>query len=177
MALVGQSASLAGGMVVVRPGFPVSRSGGSCRAKIWLQPDRHPAFPPAHVHELPQLLPEGGVQTAVDERVVAGGAHSQPVKAEINGVGGVDGLAGQQHHVAVEWEPADGEHSDYQEQHGQCPPPLSLLSRVLSCCGVTYGVVAPQPAGHCGVGHRDDEKRQHVEQYEGQQVDVLPVDV
>lgn len=118
-------------------------SAGSCRTELWLQPDRCPPFPPAHVEEEPKLLAKGSIQTAVDERVVAGGAHSQPVKAEIKGIRGVDGLAGQQHHVAVEWEPADSKHPDHQEQHGQCPTALSSLGGMLSCCGVTDGIVAP----------------------------------
>ncbi len=162
VARVGQSAPWPWGVVIVGPGSPVARSAGSCGAELWRQPDRHPPFPPAHVEEEPQLLAEGGIQAAVDERVVAGGAHSQPVKAEVKGVRRVDGLAGQQHHVAVEWEPADSEHPDHQEQHGQCPPALSSLGGVLSCCGVANGVVTPQTAGHCGVGGGDDEEWQHV---------------
>lgn len=160
VARVWQSVPWLRGLVVVGPGIPVTRSGYGAEHR--LQPDRRPPFPPAHVEEEPQLLAEGGIQTAVDERVVAGGAHRQPVKAEVQGVGRVDGLAGQQHNIAVEWEPADGEHPDHQEQHGQRPPPLSSLGGVLSRCGVTDGVVAPQPAGHCGVGGGDDEERQHV---------------
>lgn len=97
------------------------------------------------------------------------------MKAEVKGVGGMDGLAGQQHHVAVEREPADSENPDHQEQHSQCTPPLSSLGGVLSCCGVTDGVVTPQPAGHCGVGGSDDEEWQHVKQYESQEVNILPV--
>lgn len=122
-------------------------------------------------------MAKGGIQTAVDERVVAGGAHSQPVKAEINGIGGVNGLAGQEHHVAVEGEPADGEHPDHQEQHGQGTPPLSSLGGVLSRRRVADGVVAPQPPRHRGVGRGDDKQRQHVKQDEGRQVNVLPIDV
>lgn len=48
---------------------------------------------------------------------------------------------------------------------------------MLSCCGVTDGIVAPQPAGNCGVGDSDDEEWQHVKQYEGQEVNILPVDI
>lgn len=99
------------------------------------------------------------------------------MKAEVKGVRGVDGLAGQQHHVAVKREPADSKHPDHQKQHGQGPPSLASLGGVLSCCGVTDGIVAPQPAGHCGVRSCDDEKWQHVKKYEGQEVNVLPVDI
>lgn len=121
-------------------------------AELRLQSDhRPPPLPPAEVEEEPQLLAEGGIQTTVDEGVVAGGAHRQPVKAEVQGVGGVDSVAGQQHHVAVEWEPADGKNPHHQEQHGQRTPALSSLGGMLSRCGVAYGVVAPQSAGHCCV--------------------------
>lgn len=107
-------------------------------------------------------MTEGRIQTAVDERVVAGGAHSQPVKAEVKGVRRLDRVAGQQHNIAVEWEPADRENPNNQEQHGQCPPALFLLSYLLSCCGVTDGVVAPQPTGHGGIRGSDDEEWQHI---------------
>ena len=148
--------------MVVRPGSPVTRIADSCRTELRLQPHCHPPSLPAHVKEEPELLAEGGVQAAVDERVVAGGAHGQPVKAEVQGIGGVDGLAGEKHHVAVEGEPANSEHSDHQEQHGQCPPALPSMGGVLSCCGVTDRIVAPQPTGHCGVGGSDDKEWQHV---------------
>lgn len=163
--------------MVVRPGSPVTRSTNRCGVDLRLQPYGRPPSLPAHIKEEMHLLAEGGVEAAVDERVVAGGAHCQPVKAEVEGVGGVDGLAGQQHHVAVEGEPADSKHADHQKQHGQRASALLPLSGVLSCCGVTDGVVAPQPTGHCDVGRSDDKERQHVQQYEGQEVNILPVDV
>lgn len=153
----------------------MARSAGGSRTELRFQSDRRPSSPSAHVEEKPELLAESGVQAAVDERVVAGGAHRQPVKAEVKGVGGVDGLAGQQHHVAVEGEPTNSEHSDHQEQHGQGPPTLSSLGSMLSCCGVPDGIVAPQSAGNCGVGDSDDEEGQHVKQYEGQEINILPV--
>lgn len=162
--------------MVIRPGSPVARSTGCCRVPLGFQPDDRPP-PPTHVQQKPKLLAKGGIETAVDERVVTSGAHSQPVKAEVKGVGGVDGLAGQQHHVAVEGKPAHSKHSDHQQQHGQSPPALFSLGGVLSCCGVTDGIVAPQPASDCGVGDGDDEERQHVKQNEGQKVNILPVDI
>lgn len=70
-------------------------------AELRLQSNRSAPFPPAHVQEEPQLLTEGRVQAAVDKGVVAGGAHGQPVETEVESVGGGDGVAGQQHHVAV----------------------------------------------------------------------------
>lgn len=89
----------------------------------------------------------------------------------------MDGLAGQQHHVAVEGEPTNSKHSHHQEQHGQGPPALSSLGSMLSRCGVAYGVVPPQAASNCGVGDGDDEERQHVKQDEGQEINILPVEI
>lgn len=150
---------------------------GDCGVMLWLQTNRRSPPPPTPVEEELQLLAEGGVQAAVDERVVAGGAHGQPVKAEVQSIGGMDGLAREQHHVAVEGEPTDGEHAHHQQQHGQCSAALPPLSGVLGGRRVTNGVMAPQPAGHCSVGGGDDDERQHVQQDEGQEINVLPVDV
>lgn len=179
-AAVGQGVPLPGGVLLVGPGHPVGRGAGPGRGgDLRLQLDHPPAPPPppAEEEEGPELLAEGGVEAAVDEGVVAGGAHGQPVEAEVEGVGGVDGVAGQQHHVAVERKPADGEDAHHQEQHGQRAPPLPPLVGVLGHGGGADGVVAAQPARYRGVGGGDDEQRQHVEQDEGQQVDVLPVEV
>lgn len=74
-------------LVVVGPRGPVARGTGVRRAEFCFHPDHRPAPPSAHVDEKPELLPKRGIQTAVDERVVAGGAHSQPVEAEVKGVG------------------------------------------------------------------------------------------
>lgn len=40
------------------------------------------------------------------------------MKAEVESVRGLDGVTGEQDHIAVEREPADGENTDDQEQHG-----------------------------------------------------------
>lgn len=150
---------------------------GDCGAMLRLQTNRRSPPPPTPVEEELQLLAEGGVQAAVDERVIAGGAHGQPVKAEVQSIGGMDGLAREQHHVAVEGEPTDGKHAHHQEQHGQCSAAFPPLSGVLGGRRVTNGIMAPQPASHCSVGGSDDDERQHVQQDEGQEINVLPVDV
>lgn len=177
---MGPGVPLPGGVLLIGPGHPVGWGADPvCGWDLQLQLHHLPTTPPppAEVEEELQLLAEGGVEAAVDEGVVAGGAHGQPVEAEVEGVGGVDGLAGQQHHVAVEREPADGEYADHQEQHGQRAPALSPLVGVLGHGGGADGVMAAQPACHRCVAGGDDEQGQHVEQYERQQVDVLPVDV
>lgn len=100
----------------IRPGDSVARTASNNRAKVRLRFNY--ILPPAHVKEKPQLLTKGGIQTAVDKWVVAGGAHSQPVKTEVESIRGLNGVTGQQNHVAVEREPADGENPNDQEQHG-----------------------------------------------------------
>lgn len=103
---------------VIGPGDPLTRGTGGHLAKLGLHSNHRPPFSPAQIKEEPQFLAEGGVQTAVDEWVIAGGAHSQPVKAEVKCVRGVDGVAGEQHHIAVQREPAHSKNPDHQEQHG-----------------------------------------------------------
>lgn len=161
-AAVGKGVSLPGGVLLVRPGHPVGRGASPVRRQdVWLQLDHLPALPPppAEVKEEPQLLTEGGVEAAVDEGVVAGGAHGQPVEAEVEGIGGLDCVTGQQHHVAVEWEPTDCKHANHQEQHGQGATALLSLIGVLGHGGGADGIVAAQPASHCRVAGADDEQR------------------
>lgn len=148
---MGQSMPWPGAVMPVGPGHPVARATSGRGTKVRLRSNCRVLLPPAHVKEQPEFLAEGRIQTAVDKRVVAGGAHSQPVETEVESIRGLDGVTGQQHHVAVEREPADGENPDDQQQHGQCSPSLFPLGCVLSRCGVADGVVTPQPARHCGV--------------------------
>lgn len=101
----------------IRPADPVARTASNNRVKVWLQ-FNHSILPPPYVKEEPQLLTEGGIQTAVDKWVVASGAHSQPVKTEVESIRTLNGVTGQQDYVAVEQEPADGENPNDQEQHG-----------------------------------------------------------
>lgn len=89
-----QSMPCPGGLMIIGPGSPVTRSTGGGRVELRFQTNHRPPSPSAHVDEKSELLAECGIQTAVDERVVAGGAHSQPVKAEVKGIGGVNGLTG-----------------------------------------------------------------------------------
>lgn len=177
LARVRQSVARPQGLGVVGPGGSAAGSAGDGGAMLGLRADRRSPPPTAPAEQEPQLLTEGRVQAAVDERVVAGGAHGQPVKAEVQSVGGVDRLAGEQHHVAVEGEPADGEHAHNQEQHGQRSAAFPPLGGVLGCRRVADGVVTPQPAGHRGVGGSDDDERQNIQQDEGQEINVLPVDI
>lgn len=55
----------------------------------------------ADVEQSLQLRSETVVEPAVDEGVVAGAAHRKPVKGEVEGVVGADGLAGEEDDVAV----------------------------------------------------------------------------
>lgn len=150
------------GILLIGPGHPVGRGASPVNGRnLLLQLDHLPATPPppAEVEEEPQLLAEGGVEAAIDEGVVAGGAHGQPVEAKVESIGGLDGVAGQQHHVAVEWKPTDCKHAHHQEQHGQGATALPPLVGVLGHSGGANGVVAAQPASHCRVAGADDEQR------------------
>jgi len=55
----------------------------------------------ADVEQSLQFCPEAVIEPAVDEGVVAGAAHCKPVKGEVQGVVGADGLAGEQDDVAI----------------------------------------------------------------------------
>ena len=142
---------------------------------------RRVAAPPppaaAHGDQPLELGSEAVVEPAVDEGVVARAAHGQPVEGEVKGVRAPDGLAGQQHHVAVQREPADGEHHHHEHQHlqGLFPPPP--LGHVLLHGHVADVAAPPQAAGHGGVGHGDDDEREEEEKHEREQVKVLPVEV
>lgn len=78
----------------IRPGDPLAWTASSNRAKVRLQ-FNHSILPPAHVKEEPELLTEAGIQTAVDEWVVAGGANSQPVKTKVESIRGLNDVTGQ----------------------------------------------------------------------------------
>lgn len=136
-----------------------------------------PPPPRTHGQQPLQLGPEAVVEPAVDEGVVAGAAHGQPVEGEVEGVVGVDGSAGEQEHVAVEREPAHGEHHHHRHQHLDGALPLAPLQEVLLARHVADSVPAPQAARHTQVGTADDEEGQDVKQDEGGQVQILPEDV
>ena len=55
----------------------------------------------AHVEQSLQFWSEAVIEPAVDEGVVAGAAHCEPVKGEVQGIVGVDGLAGEEDDVAI----------------------------------------------------------------------------
>lgn len=161
-AAVRQCGPVPGGVLLIRPGHPVGRGARPVNGRdLLLQLDHLPASatPPAEVEEEPQLLAECGVEAAIDEGVIAGRAHGQPVETKVERIGGLDGVAGQQHHVAVEWEPTDCKHAHHQEQHGQRATPLSPLVGMLGHCDGANGIVAAQPASHRHVAGADDEQR------------------
>lgn len=114
---------------------------------------------PAHAQKVLQLSTEVLIEPAVDEGVVACATHGQPVEGEVNGIAAADSLAGQEHHVAVEREPADSEDHDHHGQHLDSLLLLLAVGEVLLGGDVADGVAPPQPAGDCGVGRRDDEER------------------
>ena len=136
-----------------------------------------PLPPGKHAQQPFELSPEAVVEPAVDEGVVAGAAHGQPVEGEVEDVVGRDGVAGEQQHVAVEREPAHGEHHHHRHQHLDGALALAPLQEILLACHVTDGIGMPQAPCHTQVGPTDDEEGQDVEQDKGGQVQILPEDV
>lgn len=124
-----------------------------------------------------ELGPEAVIEPAVDERVVAGAAGSEPMKGEVDSVIGLDDFAGEQHHVAVQGEPADGKDGHHQHQHLYGHALAATVSGRLRHRHVTDGVVQPHLLDQDDVGHGDDSQRQDVKQEEGGQVKILPKEV
>ena len=105
-----------------------------------------------------------GVQTCA--LPISGTAHGEPVEGKVEGVVGVNDLAGQQENVAVEGEPAEGKENHHQHQHLDGLLLLAPQGQVLLRGHVTDGVAQPQLLGHTGIGHGDDEEGQNVKQDE-----------
>lgn len=75
------------------------------------------------------------------------------MEGKIEGIVGVDGLAGQQKDIAVEGEPAEGEEDYYNHQHLHGSLLLASQGKVLLGSHITNGVAQPQLLGHTGIGH------------------------
>lgn len=69
--------------------------------------------PLAHTQQRLEFRAEISVKPAVDEGVVTRTAHSKPVEGEVQGIVGVDGLAGDKHHVTVQGKPTNSKHHDH----------------------------------------------------------------
>lgn len=89
------------------------------------------------------------------------------MKGEVQGIVGVDGLAGEEDDVAIQGEPADCEEDDDEHQHLYGLPILFAKGKVLLSGDVPDDVPQPEFLGHCHVGSRDDQKGQDIEQNEG----------
>lgn len=89
------------------------------------------------------------------------------MKGEVQGIVGVNDLAGEEDDVAIQGEPADCKEDDNKHQHldGLLIP--FVKGKVLLSGDVPDGVAQPEFLGHCHVGNRDDKKGQDIEQNEG----------
>lgn len=134
-------------------------------------------LPPTDPQEGFELRAEALVQPAVNEGVVASAAHGKPMERKVHGVVAVDGLAGDQDQVAIQGEPADGKDGHHHHQHLERHLLFLLVGIILLHRYVPDGVPRPQLLGHHGVSDGDHQQRQHIEQDEGGQVQVLPVKV
>lgn len=99
------------------------------------------------------------------------------MEGEVEGIVGVDDLAGQEEDIAVEGEPAESKEDHHQHQHLDGLLLLTPKGQVLLRGHIPNGVAQPQLLGHSGVGHGDDEEGEDVQQDEGGQVQVLPEEV
>lgn len=114
--------------------------------------------PPTHTQQGLQLRPEVLIQPTVNEGVVASAAHGKPVESKVQSIAAVDGPAGDQHHVAVQREPAHCKHNHHHHQHLQCHLLLPLMGIVLLHGDVPNGISQPELLCHHGVGNGDDKQ-------------------
>lgn len=144
--------------------WPSQSVGRDCRGKPVLC---GPGGFSAHAEQSLQLRSEAVIEPAVDEGVVAGAAHCKPVEGEVQGVVGVDGLAGEEDDVAIQGEPANCEEDDNEHQHLDGLLVLFAKDEVLLSGDVPDDIAQPELLGHRHVGSRDDQKGQDIEQNEG----------
>lgn len=107
----------------------------------------------AHAQQCLKLNPKVLIEPAVDEGVITSTAHGKPVEGKVEGIVGVDGLAGQEEDIAVEREPAEGKEDYHKHQHLHGGLLLASQGEVLLCGHVANGVTEPQLLGHTSIGH------------------------
>lgn len=120
---------------------------------------------------------EAVIEPAVDERVVAGAASGKPMKGKVDGIVGLDDFAGEQHHVAVKREPADGKDGHDQHQHLDGHAFAAAVGDGLRQRHIANGVVHPHFLGQDDVRNGDDRQWQDIEQNKGSKVQILPEEV
>jgi len=152
----------------LKPGWPEWRGNGLQGMALGCAP------PPAHTQQGLQLRPEVLIQPTVNEGIVASTAHGKPVESEVQSIAAVDGSAGDQHHVAVQREPAHCKHNHHHHQHLQCHLLLPLMGIVLLHGDVPNGISQPELLSHHGIGNGDDKQGQNIQENKCSQVQILP---
>ena len=155
-------------MAVLDPGVPERGGDGPQSVALGCTPS------PARTQQGLQLRSEALIQPTVNEGVIASAAHGKPVKSEVQSVAAVDGPAGDQHHVAVQGEPAHCKHDHHHHQHLQRHLLLPLVGIVLLHGEVPNGVSQPELLGHHGICDGDHKQGQDIQENKSSQVQVLP---
>lgn len=89
------------------------------------------------------------------------------MKGKVQGIVGVDGLAGEENDIAIQGKPADRKEDDNKHQHLYGLLILFTKGKVLLSGDVPDDIAQPEFLGHRHVGSRDDQKGQDIEQNEG----------
>lgn len=155
-------------MAVLNPGVPESRGDGLQSVTLCCTPL------PAHTEQGLQLRSEALIQPTVNEGIVASAAHGKPVKSKVQSIATVDGPTGDQHHIAVQGEPADCKHNHHHHQHLQCHLLFPLMGIVLLHGEVPDGISQPELLGHHGICDGDHKQGQDIQENKSSQVQILP---
>lgn len=155
-------------MAVLNPGVPERRGDGLQSVALGCAPS------PAHTQQGPQLRSEALIQPTVNEGVVASAAHGKPVKSKVQSVATVDGPTGDQHHIAVQREPAHCKHNHHHHQHLQGHLLFPLMGVVLLHGEVPNGISQPELLGHHGVCDGNHKQGQDIQEDKSSQVQILP---
>lgn len=155
-------------MAVLNPGMPERGGDGLQSVTLGCTPS------PAHTQQGFQLRSEALIQPTVNEGVVASAAHSKPVKSKVQSIATVDGPTGDQHHVAVQGEPAYCKHNHHHHQHLQRHLLFPLMGVVLLHGEVPNGISQPELLGHHGICDGDHKQGQDIQENKSSQVQILP---
>lgn len=80
------------------------------------------------------------------------------MEGKVEGIAGMDDLAGEKEDVAVEGKPAEGKEDHHQHQHLDGLLLLAPQGQVLLRGHIANCVAQPQLFGHTCIGHRDNEE-------------------
>lgn len=155
-------------MAVLNPGMPERRGDGLQSMALGCTPS------PAHAQQRLQLRSEALIQPTVNEGIVASAAHGKPMKSEVQSIAAVDSPTGDQHHIAVQREPAHCKHNHHHHQHLQRHLLFPLMCIVLLHRDVPNGIPQPELLSYHGVRDGDHKQGQDIQENKSSQVQILP---